>query len=114
MYEVNVLPKSVAGKYGHRVCFNCTTTHVEAHWKVEDENGTIDGNADSFSIGGRTVTVSNYCFNVTRNMRVTCYGETPSRDNSILPGTDTGEVILLSEGYTSNYLLFSHHCFMCS
>ena len=103
MYEVNVLPKRVEAMYGDHVCFNCTTMHQEAHWTVEKK--IIGGNADRQTIDGRTVTVSYYCFDVTRTMRLTCYGETPSHDNSILPGTDTGEVILLSAGYTNNYLV---------
>ena len=31
---VSVEPKMVTGTYGQPVCFNCTTSHLEAHWQV--------------------------------------------------------------------------------
>ena len=91
--EVDVLPKRVAGMYGDRVCFSCTTTHEEAHWRVENE--TIEGITDGHRVDEQLVV--HYCLNVTRNVTVTCHGETPSQYEDI-SGTDIGEVTLIGEG----------------
>ena len=91
--EVDVFPKNVAVMYGDRVCFTCMTTHEEAHWKVENE--TIEGINNGRGVDGQLVV--KLCLNVTRNVTLTCYGETPSRYEDI-SGTDIGEVTLINEG----------------
>ena len=84
---VHIVPKIVRGTYGQPACFNCTTSHHEAHWQVENE--TMNGNADR--VNGQTFT--RYCFNITKTMTVTCHGITFS--NEILTGADTGKAILI-------------------
>lgn len=91
--EVDVLPERVAVMYGGRACFTCTTTHEEAHWRVE--NKTIEEITDGHRVNGQLVV--HYCLNVTRNVTVTCHGETPSQYEDI-SGTDAGKAILISEG----------------
>ena len=83
---VHIEPKMVRGAHGQQACFNCTTSHLEAHWEVE--NKTIPGNGDREN--GKTFI--SYCFNITKSVNVTCYGVTTS-SHGILTATDTAEII---------------------
>ena len=86
---VQIMPKMATVTSGQLVCFNCTTSHLEAHWQIEDE--FINGEADH--VNG--LTFISRCFNITKNMNVTCYGVTSTPLNGTTPGADTAKVILI-------------------
>ena len=86
---VHIVPKMATRTYGQLACFNCTTSHLEAHWQVED--GFINGEADHVN----RLTFISRCFNITKNMNVTCHGVTSTPSNEMPPGADTAKVILI-------------------
>ena len=85
---VHIEPKMVRGAYGQPACFNCTTSYLEAYWRVE--NKTIPGNGDREN--GQTF--ASYCFSITKSMTVTCHGVTIS-SSGMLTETDTAEIIMI-------------------
>lgn len=86
---VQIMPKMATVTSGQLVCFNCTTSHLEAHWQIEDD--FINGDADR--VNG--LTFISHCFNVTKNVTVTCHGVTSTPSNQMSPGADTAKVILI-------------------